>query len=51
MGFENGNLHVCGYETTDGKGVLSLMGLAGQALKWDSCNETIRKIFDFFKLN
>ena len=51
MAFENGNLHVCGYETTDGKGVLALMGLAGPALKWDSCDGTIRKIFKFFKSN
>ena len=38
MSFESGNLHVCGYETTDGTGVLSLMGLSQHALKWDACN-------------
>ena len=45
MGFESGNLHVCGYETTDGAGVLTLMGISEYALKWDSCDDNIRKIF------
>ena len=28
MGFESGNLHVCGYETIEGAGILTLMGIA-----------------------
>ena len=49
MSFESGNLHVCGYETTDGTGVIALMGLSKHALKWDACNETIRQIFKVSK--
>ena len=45
MSFESGNLHVCGYETTDGAGVLTLMGISQHALKWNSCNDDIRKFF------
>ena len=45
MSFESGNLHVCGYETTDGTGVLTLMGISQHALKWNSCNDDIRKFF------
>ena len=45
MGFESGNLHVCGYETTDGAGVLTLTGISEYALKWNSCDDNIRKNF------
>lgn len=49
MSFESGNLHVCGYETTDGAGVLTLMGISKHALKWYLCNDDIRKFFNIIQ--